>query len=89
VAISSRPWSLTGTRRDSVLGRARPKRLTRGVLSGPFLPLRRDERSFHRLEGLFSRGCGNVGIAFAVPIDTAKSELSTLDKNGTVIGGFR
>jgi S1-C subfamily serine protease len=25
---------------------------------------------------------GNVGIAFAIPIDAAKSELATLDKGG-------
>jgi S1-C subfamily serine protease len=30
---------------------------------------------------------GNVGIAFAIPIDTAKSELATLERGGTVRGG--
>jgi S1-C subfamily serine protease len=29
---------------------------------------------------------GNVGIAFAIPIDTAKSELAALEKGGTVGG---
>jgi S1-C subfamily serine protease len=28
---------------------------------------------------------GSVGIAFAIPIDTAKRELPTLEKGGTVV----
>jgi putative serine protease PepD len=32
---------------------------------------------------------GSVGIAFAVPIDTAKRELSTLEKGGAVRGTSR
>jgi S1-C subfamily serine protease len=32
---------------------------------------------------------GNVGIAFAIPIDSAKRELSTLEKGGTVRGTSR
>jgi S1-C subfamily serine protease len=32
---------------------------------------------------------GNVGIAFAVPIDTAKSELSVLKNGGTIRGASR
>ena len=32
-----------------------------------------------QIETAGSRG-GNVGIGFAIPIDTAKSELSTLEK---------
>lgn len=34
-------------------------------------------------------GGGNVGIAFAIPINSAKSELSTLEKGGTVHGTSR
>ena len=33
-------------------------------------------------------GGGSVGIGFAVPIDTAKSELSQLEKGGTVRGAY-
>jgi S1-C subfamily serine protease len=33
-------------------------------------------------------GDGSVGIGFAVPIDTAKSEISTLEKGGTVRGAY-
>jgi S1-C subfamily serine protease len=33
-------------------------------------------------------GDGSVGIGFAVPIDTAKSELSQLEKGGTVRGAY-
>jgi S1-C subfamily serine protease len=33
-------------------------------------------------------GGGSVGIGFAVPIDTAKSEISQLEKGGTVRGAY-
>jgi S1-C subfamily serine protease len=33
-------------------------------------------------------GDGSVGIGFAVPIDTAKSEISELEKGGTVRGAY-
>ena len=33
-------------------------------------------------------GDGNVGIGFAVPIDTAKSELPQLEKGGTISGAY-
>jgi S1-C subfamily serine protease len=33
-------------------------------------------------------GGGSVGIGFAVPIDTAKSEISVLEKGGTVRGAY-
>ncbi|HEX4483285.1 MAG TPA: trypsin-like peptidase domain-containing protein [Solirubrobacteraceae bacterium] len=33
-------------------------------------------------------GGGSVGIGFAVPIDTAKSEISELEKGGTVRGAY-
>ncbi len=33
-------------------------------------------------------GDGSVGIGFAVPIDTAKSEISQLEKGGTVRGAY-
>ncbi len=33
-------------------------------------------------------GDGSVGIGFAIPIDTAKSELSELEKGGTVRGAY-
>ncbi len=33
-------------------------------------------------------GDGNIGIGFAVPIDTAKSELPELEKGGTVRGAY-
>jgi S1-C subfamily serine protease len=33
-------------------------------------------------------GGGSVGIGFAVPIDTAKSEISQLEKGGTVSGAY-
>ncbi len=33
-------------------------------------------------------GDGNVGIGFAVPIDTAKSELPELEKGGTIRGAY-
>jgi S1-C subfamily serine protease len=36
-----------------------------------------------------SSGGGNVGIAFAIPINNAKKELSTLEKGGTVHGASR
>jgi S1-C subfamily serine protease len=36
-----------------------------------------------------SGGSGSVGIAFAIPIDTAKGELPTLDQSGTVSSGSR
>jgi putative serine protease PepD len=31
-------------------------------------------------------GGGNVGIAFAIPIDTAKNELTALEKGGALRG---
>ena len=33
-------------------------------------------------------GGGSVGIGFAVPINTAKSEISQLEKGGTVRGAY-
>jgi putative serine protease PepD len=33
-------------------------------------------------------GGGNIGIGFAVPIDTAKSELPELEKGGTIRGAY-
>jgi S1-C subfamily serine protease len=33
-------------------------------------------------------GGGSVGIGFAVPIDTAKSEIAQLEKGGTVRGAY-
>jgi S1-C subfamily serine protease len=33
-------------------------------------------------------GDGNIGIGFAVPIDTAKSELPELEKGGTIRGAY-
>jgi putative serine protease PepD len=35
-----------------------------------------------------SSGGGSVGIGFAVPIDTAKSEIAELEKGGTVRGAY-
>jgi S1-C subfamily serine protease len=35
-----------------------------------------------------SSGGGSVGIGFAVPINTAKAELSQLEKGGTVRGAY-
>lgn len=35
-----------------------------------------------------SSGGGSVGIGFAVPIDTAKAELSQLERGGTVSGAY-
>ncbi len=35
-----------------------------------------------------SSGGGSVGIGFAIPIDTAKSEISQLEKGGTVRGAY-
>ena len=35
-----------------------------------------------------SSGDGSVGIGFAVPINTAKSELAALEKGGTIRGAY-
>jgi S1-C subfamily serine protease len=35
-----------------------------------------------------SSGGGSIGIGFAVPIDTAKSEIAQLEKGGTVSGAY-
>jgi S1-C subfamily serine protease len=35
-----------------------------------------------------SSGGGSIGIGFAVPIDTAKSEITQLEKGGTVSGAY-
>jgi S1-C subfamily serine protease len=59
-----------------------------GNSGGPLLD------SYGRVIGINSQietggsGGGNIGIGFAVPINTAKAEISSLEKGGTIKGAF-
>jgi S1-C subfamily serine protease len=71
---------------DNVLQTDAP--INPGNSGGPLLNAAGDVIGINSQIETGGSGDGSVGIGFAVPIDTAKSEISELEKGGTVRGAY-
>jgi len=60
--------------------------INRGNSGGPTFDLKGEVIGINT--AIYSPNGGSVGIGFAVPINTAKSEISQLEKGGTVRGAY-
>jgi S1-C subfamily serine protease len=85
-ALQRQITSPNGFSIDNVLQTDAP--INPGNSGGPLLNERGEVIGINSQIETGGSGDGSVGIGFSIPIDTAKSELSQLEKGGTVSGAY-